>query len=400
MAGALCENGDSALNPMRICYFDAFSGISGDMTVGSLVDAGADGDALVAALQSLGTGASFRFEKVKRRGIAATKFHVDGGEQKAHRHLPQILGMIDDADLPDGVRQRATAVFHRLAEAEAAVHGVPMEKVHFHEVGAADSIADIVGACLGLELLGIEEIHCSRINTGSGTVKTEHGVLPVPAPATAKLLEGVPIYADGPAMELTTPTGAAIAATLATSFGAPPAMRLTGSGFGAGDRDFSEQANVLRVMVGDPSGAMEATTVSLIEANIDDASGEMLGHAMERLMAAGALDVSFSPVQMKKNRPGTLVRVISRPEQREPLAEVLMAETSTLGVRLWQAERRVQERHSEEVETPYGRVRVKVSAAGAFAPEYEDCRKLAQAAGVPLKTVLAEAGYAFLKSRR
>ncbi len=385
---------------MKICYFDAFSGISGDMTVGALVDAGAGEEALVSGLRSLHTGASFRFEKVKRRGIAATKFHVEGGEQKAHRHLPQILEMINRADLPRPVQHRAAAVFDRLGKAEAKVHGIPLEKVHFHEVGAVDSIADIVGACMGLELLGIDELYCSRINTGSGTVNTEHGLLPVPAPATVRLLENVPVYASGPAMELTTPTGAAIAATMAKSFGSLPPMKILTSGYGAGDRDFPEQANVLRVLIGSSSGAAEATTVSVLEANVDDSSPEVLGYAMEKLMSSGALDVSFTPVQMKKNRPGTLVRVIASLEDRESLAELLMAETSTFGVRLWQAERRVQARHIEEVETSFGKIRVKVSSMGDFAPEYEDCRKLAESAGVPLKRVLAEAGYSYLKNRR
>ena len=227
---------------MKICYFDAFSGISGDMTVGSLVDAGADGGAIAETLRSLGTNAEFRFEKTKRRGIAATKFHVDGGESRTHRHLPHILKMIDQAALPDRAKRNASRVFERLGEAEASVHGVPVEKVHFHEVGAADSIADIVGACLGLELLGVDEVYCSAINTGSGTVNTEHGLLPVPAPATAALLAGKPVYATGPAKELTTPTGAAIASTLAREFGPLPAMTVAATGYGAGEHDFPEQA--------------------------------------------------------------------------------------------------------------------------------------------------------------
>jgi len=384
---------------MKICYFDAFSGISGDMTVGSLVDAGADGHALAEVLRSLGTNAEFRFEKTKRRGISATKFHVDGGESRTHRHLPHILKMIDQAELPDRAKENAARVFTRLGEAEAAVHGVPIEKVHFHEVGAADSIADIVGACLGLEMLGVEAVYCSPINTGSGTVNTEHGVLPVPAPATAALLAGKPVYAAGPAKELTTPTGAAIASTLALEFGPLPAMTVAATGYGAGGHDFPEQANVLRVLLGEASGATEATTVSIIEANIDDSSPEVLGYALDQLLEAGALDVSLSPLLMKKNRPGTLVRVVARPEDREALAAQLMRETSTIGLRIYAAERRVQSRRWVEVETPHGKVRVKVSESG-FAPEYEDCKKLAQASGVPLKEVLAEAAHVYLKSSR
>ncbi|MCL6507185.1 MAG: nickel pincer cofactor biosynthesis protein LarC, partial [Bryobacteraceae bacterium] len=319
---------------MRICYLDAFSGISGDMLVGALVDAGAGAGRIAEALASLGAGAEVRFEKTKRRGIAATKFTVTAAQAKAHRHLPDIFRLIDQAGLPERVKQNAKAVFQRLGEAEAAVHNVPLERVHFHEVGAVDSIADIVGACLGFELLGVEEIHCSPINVGSGTVKTEHGVLPVPAPATVALLAGKPVYSRGPAMELTTPTGAAMAATLAVRFGPPPPMTLAAAGYGAGGADFAEHANVLRVLIGKASGATEATTVSVLEANIDDLSPQVLGYAMERLIEEGALDVSFSPVFMKKNRPGTLLRVIARPEDQEKLAAVLFAETSTLGVRI------------------------------------------------------------------
>ncbi len=386
-------------NLMRICYLDAFSGISGDMLVGALVDAGADAAAITRALSSLQTGAEFHFEKTIRRAIGATKFHVRGGDATHHRHLPHILKMIEQADLPDRVKRDASAVFTRLGEVEAGVHQVPVERVHFHEVGAVDSIADIVGACLGFDLLGVEEIHCSAVNTGSGTVTTEHGVMPVPAPATAALLAGKPIYARGPQVELTTPTGAALAVTLAGRFGAPPPMNLAAIGYGAGTKEFTEHANVLRVMIGEASGATEATVVSVIEANIDDLSPQVLAYAMERLIERGALDVSFSPVFMKKNRPGTLVRVIARPEDQESLAQVLLTETSTLGVRIFAAERRCERRDTVEVETPRGSIRIKVSASGAYAPEYEDCRKAALASGVPLKQVMAEANLAYWKTR-
>ena len=380
---------------MRICYLDAFSGISGDMLVGALADAGADPAAIIQALSSLATGAEFRFEKTVRRAIGATKFHVEGGDTKKHRHLAHILKMIEQADLADRVKRDASRVFTRLGEAEAGVHQVPVEKVHFHEVGAVDSIADIVGACLGFHLLGVEEIRCSAVNTGSGTVSTEHGVMPVPAPATAALLQGKPVYARGPQVELTTPTGAALATTLAAGFGAPPAMTLAAVGYGAGTKDFSEHANVLRVMIGEASGATEATVVSIIEANIDDLSPQILAYTMERLMERGALDVSFSPVFMKKNRPGTLISVIARPETQEELAQILLAETSTLGVRIHSAERRCHARQTVEVATPHGTVRVKVGENGNYAPEYEDCRKLAIESGVPLKQILAEANQAY-----
>jgi uncharacterized protein (TIGR00299 family) protein len=382
-----------------LCYLDAFSGISGDMTVGALVDAGAPADALINALDSLATGATYQVEKTKRSGMAASKFKVHlPAEPQKHRHLPHILAIIDRANIPARAKQNATAVFQRLAEAEASVHGVAIEKVHFHEVGAADSIADIVGACTALDLLNVDEVCSSAINVGSGTVMTEHGVLPVPAPATANLLAGKPIYARGPAMELTTPTGAAIAATLSSGFGAIPPMRISSIGHGAGDRDFKESPNVLRVLIGERTGAVESTVVSVIEANIDDSSPQVLGYALERLMDAGALDASLSPLQMKKNRPGSLLRVIAKPQDQETLAHLIFAETSTLGLRIYSAERRVEERRIVQVETQYGPVRIKVSGHGSFAPEYEDCREIAQRTRTPLREVLAAAHAAYLKN--
>jgi pyridinium-3,5-bisthiocarboxylic acid mononucleotide nickel chelatase len=381
---------------MKICYLDAFSGISGDMTVGALIDAGADSGAVVLALDQLGTGAKFTIEKTKRCGITASKFRVIGGKATGHRHLKNILELIDTSALPGSVKQAASAVFQRLGEAEAKVHDISIDKVHFHEVGAVDSISDIVGACLALHLLGIDKIYCSQVNVGSGTVNTEHGILPVPAPATARLLQGHPIYSRGPAMELTTPTGAAFVAALAESFGAMPPMRVKSIGYGAGDRDFSEHANVVRVMVGEPSGALESTTVSVIEANIDDASPQVVAYAIEKLLEAGALDAVVIPAQMKKGRAGMLVQVIAAPEKREELIAVMFRETTTLGVRFNSAERRVQPREWIEVLTKHGIVRVKASQEG-FAPEYEDARRVAAESGIPLKQVLAETCYEYLK---
>ena len=370
------------------------------MLVGALADAGADRVALAAGLDSLGTGAQVSFERVLRRGITATKFRVAAPEEKKHRHLGPILRMIAAGDLPDRVKDRATKVFERLGESEAAVHGVPIEKVHFHEVGAVDSIVDIVGACLAFELLGAEAIYCSAVNTGSGTVETEHGTLPVPAPATASLLRDKPVYARGPAMELTTPTGAAVAVTLGTRFGPMPPMQIERIGYGAGDRDFKEQANVLRVLVGQTTAASESTTVFVLETNIDDTSPQVLGYTLERLLEAGELDASLHPIEMKKSRPGTVLQVIVRPEDRERLAAILFAETSTLGIRAYAAERLVEERRFVEVATQWGKVRVKVSASGNIAPEFEDCRALAMSQGVPLKTVISEAVYQYQNSTR
>jgi len=384
---------------MRICYLDAFSGISGDMLVGALADAGADTAAISDALRSLHSGASVSFEKVNRCGIAASKFNVHVEEPQKHRHLSGILKMIAAAALPDRVKQNASAVFQRLGEAEAAVHQIPIEKEHFHEVGAVDSIADIVGACLGFELLSAEAIYCSPLNLGSGTVKADHGVMPVPAPATAALVAGKPVYSRGPAVELTTPTGAAVAVTLARDFGVMPPMKIASIGYGAGGHDFPDQANVLRVLVGEATGATEATTVYVIEANIDDSSPQVLGYAVERLLEAGALDATLEPLEMKKGRPGALLRVIALPEQRTDLAEIIFHETSTLGVRTYTAERLVKARRWVEVETPHGKVRMKV-AENSFAPEYEDCRALARATGAPLKDIIAEANFAYLKNHR
>ncbi len=379
---------------MKICYLDAFSGISGDMTVGALIDAGAPADRVIAAIASLDVRASV--ERVVRGGVAAAKFRVEREEGARRRHLSRILEMIEKASLGERAKRDAAAIFKKLGEAEARVHAIDIEKVHFHEVGAADSIADIAGACVALELLEIDELRSSAINVGGGTVKTEHGVLPVPAPATAALLQGAPVYARGPEAELTTPTGAAIVATLARGFGAMPPMRIFSIGYGAGDRDFLEHPNVLRAIIGEAARAAEATLVSVIEANLDDVSPHILGYAIERLMGAGALDASVAPLVMKKGRPGALLRVIARPQDQERLAQVIFAETGTLGLRIHAAERRVEERRIEEVETEFGRIRVKISAHG-FAPEFEDCRAAAERSGMPLARVIAAANQAYLK---
>lgn len=383
---------------MKIAYLDAFSGIAGDMTVGALIDAGADAGALFAALDSLGTGARFRAERVKKKGIMGTQFHVEHEDQKKHRHLPHIVKMIEASALNDRAKQRATRIFEALGEAEARVHGTTLEKVHFHEVGAVDSICDIAGAACAMDMLGIEGVYVSPINTGSGTVEADHGVMPVPTPATALLLAGKPIYARGPETELTTPTGAAIAAALGLGFGPLPAMRIEATGFGAGTKDFPTHANLLRVLIGTLTGAPEATAIRVLEANVDDCTPEVLGYAMERLFAAGALDVTLQPVYMKKQRPATQVQVLARPEDQEALAAVLLRETSTLGLRIIDAERRVASRQMAEVETPFGRVRMKVSPTGA-APEFEDCRQLAEASGQPLKEILAAATAAYWKGK-
>jgi hypothetical protein len=387
---------------MRICYLDCFSGISGDMLLGALVDAGVDAGALRAEFAKLGLeGVELEFEKTLRSSISGTNLTVKVAHDHSHRSLSKIEQIISTSGLRDVVKQRAIRIFRRLGEVEAAIHNVPVEKVHFHEVGAWDSIADIVGACIAFDLLGIEKIYCSALNLGSGTVKAAHGVMPVPAPATAALVAEVPTYSEGPEVELTTPTGAAIATTLAERFGAMPPMRISATGYGAGDKDFPGRPNLLRVLIGEMTGAMEATEVYVIEANVDDMSPQVAGYVRERLLEAGALDATFAPVFMKKDRPGFTVAVLAKAEDRERLAELMFEETTTLGLRMYRAERRVLERRWETVETPYGAVRIKIASENGkvrnFAPEYEDCRQRALEHKVPLKDVMQQANYAYLR---
>ena len=390
---------------MKICYLDCFSGISGDMLLGALVDAGADAEALRAEIAKLGLdGVELQFEKCSRAGIGGTNLTVEVAHDHSHRSLSKIEQIIRASALGGSVKDRGIRIFRRLGEVEAAIHRIDIEKVHFHEVGALDSIVDIVGAVVGFQLLGIEKIYSSPLNLGSGTVTAAHGVMPVPAPATAALVAGVPVYSDGPAVELTTPTGAAVVTTLAESFGPMPAMKIAAIGYGVGDRDFKDRANLLRVVIGEASAAREAAEVFVIEANIDDMSPEWAGYARERLLEAGALDVTLTPVFMKKDRPGYTISAITTPGEREKISTLLLAETTTLGVRYYRAERRVLEREIHEVETVHGTVRIKVAAEdGAvrnFAPEYDDCRRLAREKGVPLKEVWQEANYEFLRSRK
>ncbi|MCY4535498.1 MAG: nickel pincer cofactor biosynthesis protein LarC, partial [Bryobacterales bacterium] len=348
---------------MRLCYLDCFSGIAGDMLLGALVDAGLDVAVLQSEVAKLGIdGLTLRAEPVKRCGLAGTKVHVEARHDHSHRSLATIERMIGESSLDDRVKRDSASVFRRLGEVEARAHAIPIEKVHFHEVGAFDSIADIVGSCAGLRALGVDRICCSPINLGSGTVQAAHGTMPVPAPATARLVEGVPTYSDGPSVELTTPTGAALAVTLGDSFGPPPAMRISLSGYGAGSRDFPGRANLLRVLVGEAEEAdTPAEQVWVLEANIDDMTPEMAGFAMERLLESGALDVTLTPVQMKKNRPGFTLTVLAAPHDRERLGAMMLAETSTLGLREVSARRRTLPRSWTEVSTSYGPVRIKTS---------------------------------------
>lgn len=393
---------------MRLCYFDCFSGLSGDMLLGALVDAGADLQAIEAELRRLPvSGWSLAAEKVQRGALRATQVRVATTETHHHRGLSEIRDLIARAGLAARAAARATEVFQCLGEAEARVHGVPVEKVHFHEVGAVDAIVDIVGACVGFQLLGIEQFACSALNVGGGRVETAHGVLPVPAPATAEMLRQAPTYSTGIERELVTPTGAAVVAALVRQFGAQPSMTVSRIGYGAGSLDLKEQPNVLRLFVGESAEAARAAdepTVTVLEANLDDMSPIVGGYFMEQALAAGALDVFFTPVQMKKNRPGMVLTVICPPERADALSALIFEQTTTIGLRQYAARRRVLERELITVETPLGPVRMKLARLNGrvlnAAPEYEDCQRLAREKSVPLKQVLADAQFYFRQQHK
>jgi len=384
---------------MKQAYFDCFSGISGDMTLGALLDAGVSIEHLRNELHRLNLpGWELSAEKVWKNGMAATYAKVRAQDTTTHRSLITILGLIEKSTLSAAVKNRAAAIFSKLGEAEAAVHDVPLEKIHFHEVGAIDAIIDIVGACIGFAALGIESFTCSALNVGGGTAKMAHGVLPVPAPATARLLIGKPTYSNGVQKELVTPTGAAIVATLCSNFGPQPPMTVNAIGYGAGTADLEGQPNVLRLMVGEAvekRATAESETIRVLEANLDDMNPQIYGYFLEKALAAGALDVFATPVQMKKNRPGMLVTVLCKPEDEPKFHEMFFAETTTLGVRAYTAERRVLARQWETVHTAFGEVRIKVARLNGHirqaSPEFEDCRKLAEAKNVPLQRVMEEA---------
>jgi pyridinium-3,5-bisthiocarboxylic acid mononucleotide nickel chelatase len=395
---------------MRTLYFDCFAGISGDMTLGALVAAGADARELKARLALLDLpGYEVEFETVDRSGISATRALVKvTDEAKPHRHLRDVLKIIEGSRLNDALKARASKIFGRLAEAEARVHNVAVERIHFHEVGAVDAIVDVVGACIGFELLGVETFAASAMHVGSGTVEMEHGRFPVPPPAVAELLRGAPVYSTEIKGELVTPTGAAIVATVCESFGPLPRMRVEGAGYGAGAREYANFPNVLRVIVGeseDEGGAFEGDELlTIVETNLDDVSPQVLGHLMERALEAGALDCFMTSVQMKKSRPGVLVSVLCLPRDRDAMMNLLFEETPTLGVRSHEVRRRALGRESVTVETEFGRIAVKVGRAGArvlsATPEYEECRAAALRAGVALRVVQEAARAAYGRSGR
>lgn len=384
---------------MKLAYFDCFSGISGDMTLGALVDAGCAVEHLRAELRGLQVpGWELTAEKVWKNGMAATYVRVVTEDQSKHRSLSAIMEVLQKSQIAPVVRERAAAIFQKLGEAEARVHDAPLEKIHFHEVGAVDAIVDIVGVCIGFHALGIEKFACSPLNVGGGTAKMVHGILPVPAPATANLLQGKPTYSNGVQKELVTPTGAAIVVTLCDTFGPQPPMSVSAIGYGAGTADLEGQPNVVRIMMGEAAEKTVAgfdEEIAVIEANLDDMNPQIYGYFLEKALAAGALDVYTTPVQMKKNRPGTLLTILCKPQDTNVLMSLIFAETTTFGARSYRAQRRVLPREWVNVATDYGDVRIKVSRVNGrilhVAPEYDDCRKLAVEKNVPLQKVIAEA---------
>lgn len=437
---------------MRIAYLECFSGMSGDMFLGALVDAGVPARVLEETVAALGVGARLEISRVVRSGISATKVDVwvDGekdlprdeywerrGSEHSHEHthehhghahdhnhahapgnspasvpvahehgrgLNEIRRIIGAAQIRESAKKTAIAIFEALGAAEAKIHNTSVESVHFHEVGAVDAMVDIVCAAVGAEALGVDEIVCSPLNVGGGSVKCAHGTFPVPAPATVELLKDAPVYSSGVQAELVTPTGAAIVKTLARRFTSFPEMTIQTSGYGAGSREFAGHPNVVRLVVGESAAASLASkttteTITVVEANLDDLNPQVFGYVMDRLLEEGALDAFAMPVQMKKNRPGTLLTILCKPEDASKLTQLLFTETTTLGVRRREESRQTLARRWENVSTPWGDVRIKIASMNGtvtnYAPEYEDCRRLATEHHVPLKTVMQEASRAY-----
>ena len=449
---------------MRIAYLDCFSGISGDMFLGALLDAGVPAKLFESTVAALNIGARLEVSRLSRSGIAATKVDVYAHgekelprevfwEQRSHDHahahkyehehdhghehlelrehnynqtqtqtsrvrtpisqehehgrgLKEIREIIHKASISDRAKNTALAIFEALGAAEAKIHNSDIEEIHFHEVGAVDALVDIICAAVGAESLAVDEIVCSPLNVGGGTVQCAHGVFPVPAPATVELLKGVPVYATGVQVELVTPTGAAIVKTLAKRFAPFPAMTIEKSGYGAGTRDLPGQANVVRLTIGESQDALAANTsqetISVLEANLDDLNPQVFGYAVDRLLDGGALDVFASPVQMKKSRPGTLLTVLAKPEDASKLIQIVFTETTTLGVRRREEQRQVLARKCITVATRWGQVRLKIASMNGtvtnYAPEYEDCRRIAAEHHVPLKSVMNEAMEAYRRA--
>ena len=439
-----------AFDFMRIAYLECFSGISGDMFLGALVNAGVSPKLLEDTVEALEIGARLEISRVVRGGISATKVDVYAHGEKdlprevfweqhtdhahdhdsshehshaaSHKHprhdhvhgrgLTEIRAIIEKAAINATAKATAIRIFEALGEAEAEIHNTSIERVHFHEVGAVDAMVDIVCAAVGAESLAVEEWVCSPLNVGGGTVQCAHGTLPVPAPATLKLLRDAPVYSSGPQVELVTPTGAAIVKTLSARFASFPAMKVERAGYGAGTREFPEHPNLLRLTIGEAattegaslSASIGSDKIAVLEANLDDLSPQVLAYAMERLLAEGALDVFSVPVQMKKGRPGALLTVLAKLEDANRLTRTIFAETTTLGVRRREEQRQTLSRRWETVDTTWGPVRIKIAnmngTASNYAPEYEDCRILAEAQHVPLRTVMQEAIQHYLRGER
>ena len=379
---------------MRVAHFDCFSGISGDMVLGAVIDAGVPADAVRVALASLGLPITLEVETVKRCGFRATKATIHATDEEDYRFLPDVQKIIAASALTDKQRALATAIFTKLAHAEAAAHGMPLERVHFHEVGALDSIADILGAAVGLDLLGVDTFTSGSVPTGSGTVKCAHGVMPVPTPGTLELLKGVPLSKFTAKGELATPTGVAILTTVVSTFTDTPPMTVRRVGTGAGTKDFLEHPNILRLLVGtanpDRKVGGDVDVVTVLETNLDDCTPEVIGFTTERLFAAGALDVFTMPIQMKKNRPGVLLSVIVSPDAVEACEAILFRETSTFGIRRHTATRSKLHREAVVVGTPFGPVKAKKGwreGVEIVTPEYDDCARIAREQNVPLRAV-------------
>lgn len=392
---------------MRQAYLDCSSGISGDMFLAALIDAGAPVDRLFAEMKKLPLGFyELKRTRAVRGGLVGTRLEIRVPAEQPHRTLGDIQNLLEKASLPEKAAGQALKVFNRLAEVEGRLHNIPPGEVHFHEVGAVDAIIDIVGTCLGLELLEVSDLVCSPLNVGSGRVEAAHGTLPVPAPATAELLKDIPVYATGVEGELVTPTGAALVSTLASGFGPLPPMKVGWIGYGAGEKDFLDHPNLARLFIGERVEAVEGRPgapgdeiVSVIEANVDDMSPQLYGYFLEQALAAGALDVTCSSTQMKKNRPGLTISILCEPDRSDALSQLLFEQTTTIGVRIHEARRKVLERELVTVETPYGPVKVKVARREGkvvnVAPEFDDCHRLATEKSVPLKQVMAAAEAAY-----
>jgi pyridinium-3,5-bisthiocarboxylic acid mononucleotide nickel chelatase len=427
---------------MRIAYLECFSGISGDMFLGALIEAGVSPKLLHDTVAALGVDARLEFSRVLRSGISASKADVwvngvkdapreEHLQHQKHEHehshgnvvsypehdhshghgrkLTEIKRMIASAPISETAKKTATAIFETLGAAEAKIHNTSIESVHFHEVGAADAIVDIVCAAVGCGALGVDAIVCSSLNVGSGTVHCAHGTFPVPAPATIEILKNVPVYSSGVQAELVTPTGAAIVKTLATHFSSFPEMQIERSGYGAGSRDFPGHPNVTRLTIGEASSEVmdaksESDRITVLEANLDDLNPQVFGYVIDRLFEEAALDAFAVPVQMKKNRPGTLLTVLCKPQDAGKLTQLIFAETTTLGVRQREEVRRTLARRWEIVHTQWGEIRIKIASMNGnvtnYAPEYDDCRRIAAEHRVPLKSVMQEAGRAYLETRK